>query len=187
VYAQHGFRGATTRLIAIEAGVNEVSLFRTFGSKAALFEAMMQSHSASLPLPALPERPVDPQAELTPWCSSLLAHMRQWRSIIRKSFGELEERPEAATVMCEGPNCAAMALSAYVARLHAAGLADETADVATAVSMFISPPDAFPQPVEDAPTKYVNVFLRAVGALGAGDVVPLRAAQDAEGRRAVAQ
>jgi hypothetical protein len=125
--------------------------------------------------------------------------MRQWRSIIRKSFGELEERPEAATVMCEGPNCAAMALSAYVARLHAAGLADETADVATAVSMFISsmfgdavgrdvlPPDAFPQPVEDAPTKYVNVFLRAVGALGAGDVVPLRAAQDADGRRAVAQ
>ena len=47
VYAQHGFRGATTRLIAIEAGVNEVSLFRTFGSKAALFEAMMQSHVAS--------------------------------------------------------------------------------------------------------------------------------------------
>ena len=48
VYAQHGFRGATTRLIAIEAGVNEVSLFRTFGSKAALFEAMMESHAASL-------------------------------------------------------------------------------------------------------------------------------------------
>ena len=92
VYAQHGFRGATTRLIAIEAGVNEVSLFRTFGSKAALFEAMMQSHSASLPVPGLPERPVDPQAELIPWCSSLLEHMRQWRSIIRKTFGELEER-----------------------------------------------------------------------------------------------
>src|ERR1051325_7500766 len=70
VYAQHGFRGATTRLIAIEAGVNEVSLFRTFGSKAALFEAMMHSHSASLPVPELPEQPVDPQAELVPWCSS---------------------------------------------------------------------------------------------------------------------
>ena len=41
IYAQHGFRGATTRLIAIEAGVNEVTLFRTFGSKAALFEALM--------------------------------------------------------------------------------------------------------------------------------------------------
>jgi AcrR family transcriptional regulator len=198
VYAQHGFRGATTRLIAIEAGVNEVSLFRTFGSKAALFEAMMQSHAVP-PVLDLPQQPSDPQAELTPWCEALLAHMRQWRSIIRKSFGELEERPEAAVAMCEGPNCAAAALAAYVGRLQAAGLADETADVATAVSMFISsmfgdavgrdvlPPDAFPQPAEGAPARYVNVFLRAVGALGAGDVVPLRTARDADARRALAQ
>src|SRR5437763_1524098 len=112
VYAQHGFRGATTRLIAIEAGVNEVSLFRTFGSKAALFEAMMQSHASSLPVPELPDIPGDAHTEITAWCAALLAHMRQWRSIIRKSFGELEERPEAAVVMCEGPNCAAAALAA---------------------------------------------------------------------------
>lgn len=198
VYAQHGFRGATTRLIAIEAGVNEVSLFRTFGSKAALFEAMMQLHSASLPVPDLPDLPADPQTELTPWCASLLAHMRQWRSIIRKSFGELEERPEAANVMCAGPHCAAVALAAYVSRLQAVGLADETADVATAVSMFISsmfgdavgrdvlPPDAFPQPEEAAPAKYVNVFLRAVGALGADDAVSLSTRHNANDRRAVA-
>ena len=38
VYSQHGFRGATTRLIAQEADVNEVTLFRTFGSKEALIE-----------------------------------------------------------------------------------------------------------------------------------------------------
>ena len=198
VYAQHGFRGATTRLIAIEAGVNEVSLFRTFGSKAALFEAMMQSHAASLPVPTLPDVPGDAQAEITHWCAALLAHMRQWRSIIRKSFGELEERPEAAVVMCEGPNCAAASLSAYVTRLQAAGLADETADVATAVSMFISSmfgdaisrdvlPHAFPQPEEEAPAKYVGVFLRAVGASGAGDAVPLRNTLDVNARRAAAQ
>lgn len=197
VYAQHGFRGATTRLIAIEAGVNEVSLFRTFGSKAALFEAMMQTHASSVPLPALPEVPADPESEITVWCGALLAHMREWRSIIRKSFGELEERPEAAVVMCEGPHCAAAALTAYVGRLQGAGMADETVDLATAVSMFMSSmfgdaicrdvlPDAFPQPVEDAPAKYVNVFLRAVGALGAGDAVRLRTATDAANRRAVA-
>ena len=54
VYAKHGFRGATTRLIAIEADVNEVTIFRTFGSKAALFDALMQSHVAHSPLPVLP-------------------------------------------------------------------------------------------------------------------------------------
>ena len=61
VYAQHGFRGATTRLIAIEAGVNEVTLFRTFGSKATLFEAVMHSHVAQSPAPSLPDRPRDPE------------------------------------------------------------------------------------------------------------------------------
>ena len=64
VYAQHGFRGATTRLIAIEADVNEVTLFRTFGSKAALFEALMAAHNAQTPIPELPDEPVDPAKEL---------------------------------------------------------------------------------------------------------------------------
>ena len=73
VYAQHGFRGATTRLIAIEAGVNEVSLFRTFGSKAALFEAMMQLHASSLPVPELPDIPGDAHTEITAWCAALAA------------------------------------------------------------------------------------------------------------------
>src|SRR5256885_5491474 len=138
VYAQHGFRGATTRLIAIEAGVNEVSLFRTFGSKAALFEAMMQSHASSLPVPELPDIPGDAHTEITAWCAALLAHMRQWRSIIRKSFGELEERPGAAVVMCEGPNCAAAALAAYVARVQAGGRGGGNPGGATARFPFMS-------------------------------------------------
>jgi AcrR family transcriptional regulator len=197
VYAQHGFRGATTRLIAIEAGVNEVSLFRTFGSKAALFEAMMEQHAAASSLPSLPEHPVNPREEITAWCAALLGHMREWRSLIRKSFGELEERPGAAIVMCEGPNCAATALAEYVARLQATGWADESADVPTAISMLISSmfgdaicrdviPNAFPEPADDAPARYVAVFLRAVGALG-GEEIPLRAARAPEANRAAAQ
>ena len=71
VYAAHGFRGATTRLIAIEADVNEVTLFRLFGSKAALFEALMESQVATSPIPILPDNPVDPEADnrLHPLCS----------------------------------------------------------------------------------------------------------------------
>src|SRR6185437_17057975 len=33
VYAEAGYRGATTRRIAHEAGVSEITLFRQFGSK----------------------------------------------------------------------------------------------------------------------------------------------------------
>ena len=174
IYAQHGFRGATTRLIAIEAGVNEVTLFRTFGSKAALFEALMQGHVAQSPIPELPDNPVDPEGEMTDWCTAVLSHLRENSALIRTSFGEIEERPEAAVCMCEGPNCAAMLLTDYVLRLQSRGLAAPDGDVPTAVSMLMSAlfgdaisrgvmPGAFPQPVEEAPAKYVRVFLRALG------------------------
>jgi hypothetical protein len=56
-----------------------------------------------------------------------------------------------------------------------------------AIGRDVLPPHAFPQPEEEAPAKYVSVFLRAVGALGAGDAVPLRSALDTNGRRAAAQ
>lgn len=174
VYAQHGFRGATTRLIAIEAGVNEVTLFRTFGSKAALFEALMHDHVAQSPIPELPDNPVDPQQEMTDWVAAVLGHMRENRSLIRTSFGEMEERPEAAVSMCEGPNCAGMILTDYVLRLQSIGLADADADIPTAVAMLMSSmfgdaisrdvmPGAFPQPADEAAAKYVRVVLRALG------------------------
>ena len=175
VYAQHGFRGATTRLIAIEAGVNEVTLFRTFGSKAALFEALMQSHAAASPIPDLPEPPVDPAREMIEWCTAILHHLRENRSLIRKSFGEIEDRPAAAVSMCEGPNCAGAILTAYAQRLQASGIVAADGDIATAVAMLMSSmigdaisrdvmPGAFPQPESEAPARYVRVFMRALGA-----------------------
>ena len=42
VYAQHGYRGATTRRIAEEAGVNEITVFRHFGNKSALLASAVQ-------------------------------------------------------------------------------------------------------------------------------------------------
>ena len=93
VYAKHGFRGATTRLIAIEAGVNEVTLFRTFGSKAALFQELMRDLASTNEVVALPQDPKDPERELTECCAATLTQMREARSFIRKSIAELEERP----------------------------------------------------------------------------------------------
>jgi AcrR family transcriptional regulator len=184
VYAQHGFRGATTRLIAVDAGVNEVTLFRTFGSKKALFEEVMRSMTSTSRVPELPARPADPERELTEWCTATLARMRASASLLRKSIAELEERPDAATFACEGANCAGEQLTSYVARLTKTGLADGDADTDTAVSMFMSAlfgdamcreimPDAFPRPANQAPGRYVRTFLRAVGARAA--VQPKRA------------
>jgi AcrR family transcriptional regulator len=174
VYSQYGFRGATTRLIAAEAGVNEVTLFRTFGSKAELLQAMLQSQVTSTATPALPDDVSDPQGALIEWCDKLLVYLRGHAHIIRKTIAEADERPDAACAACEGPNTAGASLVLYLERLRAEGLADPDADVATAVSMFMSAmfgdalyreiiPEAFPQPVEQAAAMYVRTFMRAVG------------------------
>jgi AcrR family transcriptional regulator len=175
VYAQYGFRGATTRLIAQEAGVNEVTLFRLFGSKAQLFDELLNKQLHESNVPILPKEPGDPEVEVTEWCAVLLAQMRASRSFLRKMIGETEERPEAARSACIGPHAAAESLDRYLDRLRARGLADPNADARTAISMLMSAlfgdvmvRDAmdehfFPEPAEDAPARYVRTFLRAAG------------------------
>jgi AcrR family transcriptional regulator len=175
VYAQYGFRGATTRLIAQEAGVNEVTLFRLFGSKAQLFDELLRKQLHTSTVPLLPKEPGDPEVEITEWCEVLLAQMRASRSFLRKMIGETEERPEAARSACVGPHSAAESLERYVETLRERGLADRDADCRTAISMFMSAlfgdvmvRDAmeehfFPEPEEDAPARYVKTFLRAAG------------------------
>lgn len=196
VYAQYGFRGATTRLIATEADVNEVTLFRTFGSKAQLLQEMLQCHVGSGAAPTLSADVGDPEGAMTAWCAATLEYLRNHAQVIRKTIAEAEERPDAACQACEGPNSAGASLVLYVERLQEEGLADPDADVDVAVSMFMSAmfgdalyrdvmPDAFPQPAEHAPRRYVQTFLRAVGLRAARLPVrsrPAKAAGDRQSR-----
>lgn len=174
VYAQYGFRGATTRLIATEAGVNEVTLFRTFGSKANLLQGMLHRQVESSAVPLLSHESQDPLKELTRWCLSVLEYLRGHAHLIRKTIAEAEERPDAACAACEGPSSAGRSLALYLEHLRDTGRIDADADTETAISMFMSAlfgdalyrdiiPHAFPQPVDDAADRYVRTFLRAVG------------------------
>ena len=79
LYSRHGFRGTTTRRIAQEAGVNEVTLFRTFGSKESLIAEALRHRSDTAQLVTLPHEPVDPDLELANWCQSHLSHLRRSR------------------------------------------------------------------------------------------------------------
>lgn len=48
LFAERGYAATTTRAIADRAGVNEVTLFRRFGSKAALLHALVDDISATV-------------------------------------------------------------------------------------------------------------------------------------------
>jgi AcrR family transcriptional regulator len=175
IYGESGFRGATTRRIADEAGVNEVTLFRLFGSKSALIAEALREHAPRRSDPVgLPDEPGDPERELSAWCDTQLAHLRSARSMIRKAMGEIEEHPEMAPCMSEGTMCAFHELRSYGMKLEHRGATISEREVNAAAAMLISAlfadamgremmPTLYPQPESDAAALYARLFLRAVG------------------------
>lgn len=176
VFGECGFRGATTRRIADEAGVNEVTIFRLFGSKSALLEeAVRQSEMRNLhPAHAeLPEEPGDPEAELEAWARDHWRAMRERRSVIRKMMGEIEEHPEISACMTEGWDRMRNNVLRYVEKLRKQGMLDADAPVSTGVTMFTGTlfADAMGRdikrnvypPERQAISEYTKLFLRAMG------------------------
>lgn len=178
IYGESGFRGATTRRIADEAGVNEVTLFRLFGSKSALISEALREHAPRRADPAgLPDEPGDPEQELTVWCQTQIAQLRGVRSMIRKAMAEVEEHPEMAPCMSEGTTGAFRELRDYARRLRQPGATISDREVQAAATMLISAlfsdamgreinPTLYPQPDADAAGLYARIFLRAIGCDG---------------------
>lgn len=137
VFSQHGFRGSTTRRIADAAGVNEVTLFRYFGSKEALLQEAIANTSEGPTLTTFPETPVDPDRELTEWCGVMIARLHAKRSIIRKCMSEIEEHPEMITTAVSTPVRAANDLAAYLRKLKSLGYTHTEFDVSAASSMLL--------------------------------------------------
>ncbi|MEQ1693954.1 MAG: helix-turn-helix domain-containing protein [Gemmatimonas sp.] len=179
VYAQHGWRGATTRRIADEAGVNEVTIFRQFGSKDALLEIAMRECARLEQDAVLPHEPMHPERELYEWVHAHHASLASMRDIVRQMMSEAAERPETAMCAAEGPSGAFAQLRQYVVQLRRHGWIsdpDETrpGDVRGAVTMLMGAifADAmnreimkamFPQSVDDSLHAYVRIFLRGIG------------------------
>jgi outer membrane protein len=174
VYAEAGFRGATTRRIADEAGVNEVTLFRLFGSKAALIKEACVGRFRPDLAAALPEIPKDPQAELTAWAESDHHFLCECRGMIRTTMAEIHADPDNGKRVAENPVENFQVLHAYVERLAKHRFIPSAKDAAPASAMLMGTlfadamgrdfmPEMFP-PVEKAPATYVRLFLRALGA-----------------------
>ncbi len=138
LYAEAGYRGATTRRIAVEAGVNEITLFRHFGSKDALIrEAISRAESSLASDVRLPASPREPFRELRDWARAHLAELRDRRSLIRTSMGEIEEHPGIFSAENSPPAAAAKDLSRYLRQLRANGMAKAPFDEVAASTMLM--------------------------------------------------
>lgn len=172
VFARHGAAGATTRRIATEAGVNEVTLFRLFGTKEALLHAAVHATALAERPTALPERPADPPRELATWCAAELARLRRSGELLRQCFAESEVQPGHVREAEQAVDGCAAELRRYAARLDA--VAVDAADREAAVTMLVSTivtdalaraelPGVHPTPAEEVPPRYARAFLRALG------------------------
>jgi AcrR family transcriptional regulator len=174
VYATAGTRGATTRRIAREAGVNEVTLFRHFGSKEALIREAVSSTNAAVAVARLPEQPTDPERELAEWARLHYQFLFSIRGFVRTGMGEFAEHPDVTKAMCQLPVRIANELTAYLIRLRADGLADGEWNARAATSLFMGVlfadamqrdvmPARYPYSQRDAVRHYVSLFVRAIG------------------------
>jgi AcrR family transcriptional regulator len=173
VYAESGYHGATTRRIASVAGVNEITLFRHFGSKDVLLrEALARCHAEGDV--ALPDSPQDPLPELTEWSRSHLEHLRQRATLIRTCLSDFAERPDLVMPEISCPARATRELATYLDRLKDRGLTSESFDTAAAAAMLLGAlfadaigrdvvPDLYITSPETAAARYVELFLRGIG------------------------
>ena len=173
LYADHGFRGTTTRAVAEAAGVNEVTLFRIFGSKVNIIVEAMRAHGVPVHVGTLPEEPVDPLAELTEWTAQQRNVFLSLRSMIRQAMSDAEENPEMPRCVARGADATYVSLCAYLDRVKDRGFLAADADTVSAGGMLVSAvfhdalsrefmPQFFP-PASDAAATYARLTLRALG------------------------
>lgn len=173
LYAEHGWLGTTTRRIAEAAGVNEVTLFRQFGSKESLLLEAITLASGDHGSVRLPEGPEELRAELTVWALAHHESIREKSGIIRACLAEWEQRPELAPKVCGGGLVAFADLIRYLGIARDRGMIGAEGSVEAAATMLINSifmdamtrdvmPGTHPHSASESIESFVDLVLRAL-------------------------
>lgn len=173
LYAECGFRGTTTRAIAEAAGVNEVTLFRIFGSKETLIVEAMRAHSVPVHVGTLPDVPVEPEQELTAWATQTRKVLVSMRSMLRQAMSDADQNPEMQKCTARGADATVESLRRYLDRLRDDGFLPADAETHAAGSMLLGAlfHDAMSRefmphlfiPAAVAPATYARLCLQSLG------------------------
>jgi AcrR family transcriptional regulator len=174
LFAEGGTKAASTRRIAKEAGVNEVTLFRHFGKKEELICSAMRWFAEQNRVEPLPATPRDPARELTEWCKEHHTRMHSLRTLIRTCMADHLEHPDRNSPTLKMPVQINNELYEYLLRVRAAGIATGAWDARSAANMLMGAlfsdamgrdamPERFPQDAGASIEQYVSLLLAAIG------------------------
>lgn len=174
IYSECGFRGTTTRRVAQEAGVNEVTLFRHFGSKEVLIREAVAAGWHRVEIHKLPEVPADPAAELAAWAEGYIEVHCLCAPFIRTRLGEFQAHPQILPPSGSPGARAAAEVARYIRKAQELGMFRSDVAAVHAASMFVGSlfanaliregvPEMYPGSPIDEVHDYVRIFLQGMG------------------------
>jgi AcrR family transcriptional regulator len=180
VFSREGYTGATTRAIAAEAGVNEVTLFRNFGSKKALLRAVVERFSALPALGALAGRLTgDYRQDLTTIATLFMEMLGRNRRHILMTIAEAQRDPDIRDIVARPPARQRQMLGQYLRRQMERGVVRDLPNpdlVAQAffgmfleyhlAQLLLPAAEADAVPPEEVVAQLVDLFVRGTGAPG---------------------
>jgi AcrR family transcriptional regulator len=123
LFTRKGYAAATTRAIAQAAGVNEVTLFRHFGSKENLAKAIMDQFGGPAIAADLESRfSGDYLQDLSLFGHAMLKVMTERSDVMRMAICEAGIFPEFQQVVAENPRQLRRALARYLEKQMKAGI-----------------------------------------------------------------
>lgn len=123
LFAERGYARSSTRAIAARAGVNEVTLFRHFGTKQQLLRAVIAAATESgMSALAGDDLTGDYAADLQRMGRDEVTAMLRWQSAVRLLVCEAAQDPELHAIVVASSGANQARLAAYFRRQVAAGV-----------------------------------------------------------------
>lgn len=173
LFSERGYDRATTRAIAAQAGVNEVTLFRQFSSKKNLFQAMLKHNSA---LPGLEftlrqSLTGDYRQDLLILATQVLTLLHNRRQEIIMLLAEAERQPEMLEMVAFIPLQQRQMFSNYlqwqIAQGHMRPLDPDLAAqgllgmlLSYCLGFSLLPPSLARLPLEEVAAQFVDLFIQ---------------------------
>ena len=174
LFAEKGYARATTRAIAKAADVNEVTIFRHFGSKKNLLSELIQTRSALPNLSQVISNQLggDYRQDLTLFARIFLDALLQRQGALRLILCEANELPEIRDVVAQIPKQLRQITTEYLQGQIDQGVArglDPELMAQAFLGMFFSyavagellgGPAAFEQSTDEIISQFVDIFVK---------------------------